>query len=95
MKNTVRNIMLFALCPLLLIAQAPDTLWTRTFGGVANDMGYDVERTSEGGYIITGWTQSFGAGGYDVYLIKTDAGGNMLWEKTYGGSEVDMGWSVS
>jgi len=78
----------------LVFAQAPDTLWTKTYGGVANDMGYDVERTSEGGYVITGWTQSFGAGGYDVYLIKTDANGNILWEKTYGGSEEEMGWSV-
>ena len=88
-----RSIALLAM-GILSFAQAPDTLWTRTFGGVANDMGYDVESTSDGGYIITGWTQSFGAGGYDVYLIKTDAGGNLLWEKTYGGSEEDMGWSV-
>jgi hypothetical protein len=74
----------------LTFAQAPDTLWTRTFGGTANDMGYDVECTSDGGYIITGWTRSFGSGGYDVYLVKTNASGTLQWEKNYGGSDDEM-----
>jgi len=71
-----------------------DTLWTRTYGGTNGDQGYSVQQTSDGGYIIAGWTNSFGAGGYDVYLIKANASGDTLWTKTYGGTNDDYGNSV-
>ena len=68
--------------------------WTKTFGGAAYDFGYAVRQTSDGGYIIAGSTMSFGAGSYDVYLIKTDASGNTLWTKTYGGTGSDQAYAV-
>ena len=71
-----------------------DTIWTRTFGGSFNDYGYSVKQTSDGGYIVTGTTESFGAGFTDVYLIKTDELGDTIWTRTYGGSSYDMGYSV-
>jgi len=71
-----------------------DTLWTRTYGGRDDDWGYSVQQTADGGYVIAGTTFSFGAGNLDVYLIKTDASGDALWTRTYGGSDCDEGYSV-
>ncbi|TES94383.1 MAG: hypothetical protein E3J87_00455 [Candidatus Cloacimonadota bacterium] len=77
-----------------LIAQGPDTLWTRTYGGIYYDMSRSIQQTSEGGYIICGWTNSFGAGSDDVYLIKIDSEGDTTWTKTFGGTFSDGGYSV-
>jgi hypothetical protein len=71
-----------------------DTLWTRVYGGVLGDFGNSVKQTSDGGYIVSGSTNSFGTGGSDVYLIKTDNIGNALWSKTFGGTGNDGGSSV-
>ena len=60
-----------------------------TYGGGLDDIALDIISTSDGGYAIAGYTDSFGAGGYDFWLVKTDAAGNMLWNRTYGGTGTD------
>ncbi|HDY86932.1 MAG TPA: T9SS type A sorting domain-containing protein [bacterium] len=71
-----------------------DTIWTKTYGGIFSDVGMSVQQTTDGGYIIVGYTLSFGAGNADVYLIKTNLVGDTLWTKTYGGIWDEWGYSV-
>jgi hypothetical protein len=78
------------------VAQAPNDWWewVKIIGGSEDDVGHSVQQTSDGGFILVGWTTSFGAGKADVWLVKTDASGNIEWDRTFGGSDVDVGYSV-
>ena len=69
-------------------------IWSRAFGGESSEFGSSVQKTDDGGYIVTGRTSSFGKGDSDVYLIKTDGMGNQFWSKTFGGKDYEMGMSV-
>ncbi len=71
-----------------------DTIWTKTYGRSGAEIGMSVQQTFDGGYIITGYTNSYGAGMIDIYLVKTDSLGDTLWTKTYGGTDFDNGWEV-
>lgn len=68
--------------------------WSKIFGGAEMDVGHSGQQTTDGGYIIAGWTYSYGAGNSDVWLIKTDSKGNMEWSKTVGSLDSDIGLEV-
>ena len=63
----------------------------KTYGGTERDQAMFINHTNDGGYILTGWTNSFGAGGFDVYLLKLDSIGNLEWTKTFGGIDNEVG----
>ncbi len=72
-------------------------IWSRTWGGSAEDVGYFVQETKDGGFVVTGSTKSYSMGEELLWLLKTDSGGNLSWDKTFGGfvsSTGDGGWSV-
>ncbi len=87
------SLFILYLCP-SVFAGAPDTLWTRTYGGSGYDDGYSIQETHDGGFIIVGTTRSFGTGKINIYLIRTDPNGDTLWTRTYGGDSACSGSSV-
>lgn len=68
--------------------------WTKTIGGTGTDWARSIIQTKDGGYAIAGWTNSFGQGVNDFYIIKLDAQGAVQWTKTVGGTGDDLGWSI-
>jgi hypothetical protein len=68
--------------------------WNRTYGGTNEDFAFSLVQTNDGGYVTAGQTSSFGNGNSDFWLVKTDATGNIQWNKTYGGTDLDFAYSV-
>lgn len=81
---------------LLLKTDASGVLeWSRTYGGSGDDGGLDLVSPCDDGYFIGGYTQSYGAGGNDVYLLRTDATGDTVWTAVYGGTNSDLCYAVA
>ena len=81
--------------------EAPEIVWDKTFGGSGLDTLPHIQQTSDGGYIIAGFSDSDDGdisdgnnGGYDYWIVKLDGLGNKVWDKTYGGSSVDYPESI-
>ncbi|MBD3286562.1 hypothetical protein GF359_08305 [candidate division WOR-3 bacterium] len=66
-----------------------DTLWTKTYGGDGDEAARCAQQTTDGGFMIVGETESFGAGKTDVWLLRTDSLGDTLWTRTFGGEHHD------
>lgn len=87
-KTSILTTIWIVMTTVNLSAQAPDTLWTKTYGGPGNDFGYCLDITDDAGFIIAGsYFQQ--AGNSDFYLLKTDEQGDTLWTRTYGGDHYD------
>lgn len=73
---------------LIKIDKDGNELWSKTYGGEKdNDFGWTLLETEDKGFMIAGWTGSFGAGGSDVYFIRTDSKGDTLWTRAVGGEK--------
>jgi hypothetical protein len=79
---------------LVKVASNGNMQWNRTYGDIGIDEAFSMVQTNDGGYALAGRTDSFGAGMYDFWLVKTDSQGNMQWNKTYGGSLSENAWSL-
>jgi len=71
-----------------------DIQWAKTFGGTQYEDAYSICQTSDGGYIVAGETTSFGAGNYDLLVIKLNLSGDIQWAKTFGGTQYEYAYSI-
>jgi FHA domain len=76
-------------------AAAATGTWERVIGGAGDDVGRAVALTADGGLIVAGTTDSKGAGKTDLWLVRLDAAGATVWDKTYGGEGDDAGYAVA
>ncbi|MHC3129805.1 MAG: hypothetical protein IBV52_06990 [Candidatus Bathyarchaeota archaeon] len=95
-KLFLASVLLFVLISLPLIGSvgASSTMWTQTYGGTASDSAEAMIQTSDGGYAIAGYTNSFGVGYLDFWVVKTDAYGNMEWNRTYSGTNCEQAYCL-
>ena len=70
-------------------------LWKQTFGGTGADEGRSICSSNDEGYVVAGFTNSSGAGDFDIYIVKIDSYGNEEWSKTFGGAEEDKAFAIS
>lgn len=80
---------------LIKVDSAGDELWSHTYGGSSWDVGTSLCKVPDGGYLICGYTHSYGAGDEDVYIVRTDHDGGIMWTKTYGGINFELGNSIA
>ncbi len=73
----------------LKLDESGNVIWQKTYGGTAGDYAEFVQQTTDRGYIVTGSTRSFGTGNWDAWVLKLDENGNVIWQKTYGGTGDD------
>jgi hypothetical protein len=75
----------------IYLSKEPAVEWEKTYGGADEDVARCVQQTNDGGYIVVGYTKSFGAGKTDIWLVKVNNVGDILWSKTYGDADYDWG----
>jgi len=105
--NNVRTVILFLVLCLFfcdtLFAQTPKIQWTRSYGSLKTDRAYSICYSGDGNYFVVGYTDAVDPfdgnvsnpkGGSDVWLLKIDSVGRIIWEKCFGGTLVDEGYSI-
>ncbi len=75
---------------LMSLGPAGEILWQHSYGGASADRFNEVDVTADGGYIAAGPTRSFSAGAEDAWIVRLDPAGNIVWQRSYGGSDADV-----
>ena len=68
-----------------------DTVWSKTYGGIGNEIGRSIKEAANGDLLLAGETSTTGAGEQDAWLIRMDSNGAIIWEQTFGGTDNDRG----
>ncbi|MFZ5434235.1 MAG: hypothetical protein ACOZB3_10720 [Calditrichota bacterium] len=90
-----RLVIIFIFLGLSAIASAqPDSLWSHSFGGSGYERCYDIVAGLDGGYVLAGYTTSYGSGSNDGWLLKISENGDSLWSRTFGGDRYDVFQSI-
>jgi hypothetical protein len=93
--NYVKNSLLLSFGIFIYgMISAQNTRYQKSLGGDKDDWSYSIDRTFDGGYVISGYTESYGSGGDDVFVLKTNALGNVIWSKAYGDAGDETGWKI-
>ena len=94
MKSLFIIILSLSIVGITAITSNSTQYWAKTYGGSEGDSAYSTQQTIDGGFIVAGTTYSFGVGLSDIWMLKLDSGGNIVWQKTYGGFKGDSARSV-
>ena len=89
MKQLCMIFLVFSVVSITVSVSHGADYWAKTYGGSGLEYICSVQQTSDGGFVVGGQTESFGAGGNDVWVLKLDSDGDKIWRKTYGGSGHD------
>ena len=93
-------ILLATLFALNFAKAQPSTQWQKSLGGTNNDQAYSIQQTTDGGYIVAGWSSSIDGdvtgnhGGNDYWVVKLNSSGTIAWQKSFGGSNDDYAYSI-
>ncbi|MEO0229779.1 MAG: hypothetical protein ABIM22_07300, partial [candidate division WOR-3 bacterium] len=79
---------------LIKVDETGNKIWEKNYGGSDYDLAYSICPANDGGYVVLGFTLSYGSGARNVYLFKIDENGNKIWDRTFGGSNDDEVYSI-
>jgi len=79
---------------LLKIDSDGNVIWQKVMGASGHDVPYSIQQTTDGGFVVAGYSQALGAGGSDIWIIKLDINGDVIWQRAYGGTDGEFAYSI-